>query len=247
MGMTPRTSRVLIAALAATLVVGAMGCGLINKAQQVVGAAKILSDFSQRLENGEKLTYTATYNVEGGDQVTLAQQPPNSAYMGKTGRFIFTPTAMYLCDTEDGVLTCQKSTPTGTSVDAGDAGLVAGVAGDAFVSPALALGLIAAAVLVPGAKVSESNKTIAGQSSRCATASNLDAAASPGDTSAPRDFTVCVTDGGALASFTGTDTSGQKLGMTMASYSTTVDAKSFQPPAGAKIVDVDQIETPPSN
>jgi hypothetical protein len=237
---------VLIAALA-TMVVGAMGCGLIGKAQQVVGTAKILSDFADRLEKGEKLTYTATYNVAGGDQVTLTQQPPNSAYIGKSARFIFTSTAMYLCDTEDGVLTCQKSTPTGDSVDAGDAGLVAGVAGDAFVSPALALGLIAAAVLVPGAKVSESNKTIAGQSSRCATASNLDAAASPGDTSAPRDFTVCITDGGALASFTGTDTSGQKLGMVMTTYSSTADPKSFQPPAGAKIVDVDQIETPPSN
>jgi len=238
---------VLIAALAVTLAVGAMGCGLISKAKQVVGTAKILSDFGDRLQNGEKLTYTATYDVVDGDPVTLTQQPPNSAYIGKSGRFIFTPTAMYLCDIEDKVLTCQKSTPTGTTVDASDSGLVAGVAGDAFVSPALALGLIAAAILVPGARVSESNKTIAGQSSRCATASNLDAAASPGDTSAPRDFTVCITDGGALASFTGTDTSGKKLGMVMTSYSTTVDAKSFQPPAGAKIVDVDQIQTPPSN
>ena len=76
----------LIAALATTLVVGAMGCGLINKAQQVVGAAKILGDFSDLLQKGEKLTYTATYNVEGGNQVTLTQQPPNSAYIGKSGR-----------------------------------------------------------------------------------------------------------------------------------------------------------------
>jgi hypothetical protein len=238
---------VLIAVLAVTVVAGAMGCGLIGKAQQVVGAAKILSDFGDRLEKGEKLTYTATYNVEGGDPVTLTQQPPNSAYVGKTGRFIFTSSAMYLCDTENAALTCQKSTPTGTAVDSADSGLVSGVAGDAFVSPALALGLIAAAVLVPGAKVSESNKIIAGQSAKCATASNLDAAASPGDTSAPRDFTVCVTDGGALASFTGTDSSGKKLGMTMTAYSTSVDANSFKPPVGAKIVEVTQIEVQPSN
>jgi hypothetical protein len=245
--MTSRTSRVLIAVLAVTVVAGAMGCGLIGKAQQVVGAAKILSDFGDRLEKGQKLTYTATYNVEGGDQVTLVQQPPNSAYIGKTGRFIFTNAAMYLCDTENSVLTCQKSTPAGTTVDNTDSGYVAGVAGEAFVSPALALSLILAAVLVPGAKVSESSKTIAGQSSKCATASNLDAAASPGDTSAPRDFSVCVTEGGVLASFTGTDTSGKKLGMTMTSYSTSADPNSFKPPAGAKIVDVDQIEAPPSN
>ena len=245
--MESRTSRVLIAVLAATVALTGMGCGLIGKAHDVLGAAKILGDFADRLQNGEKLTYTATYNVEGGDPVTLTQAPPNAAYIGKTGRFIFTSAAMYLCDTEDGVLTCQKSTPTSDTVDASDAGLVTGVAGDAFVSPALALGLITAAVLVPGAKVSESNQTIAGQKSLCATASNLDAAASPGDKEAPRDFSVCVTEGGALASFTGHDTSGKKIGMVMTNYSSKADAASFQPPAGAKIVDVDQIETPPSN
>jgi hypothetical protein len=242
--MATRTSRVLVAILATTLAVTGTGCALIGKAHDVLGAAKILGDFADRLQNGEKLTYTATYNVDGGEQVTLAQQPPNTAYIGKNGRFIYTATAMYFCDTEQGVLTCQKSTPTGTGLDTSDSGLVAGAAGDAFVSPALALGLIAAAVVVPGAKVSESNKTIADQKSLCATASNLDAAATPGDTEAPRDFTVCVTEGGALASFTGHDTTGKKLGMEMTSYSTKVDAASFQPPPGAKIENVDQIQTP---
>jgi hypothetical protein len=113
--------------------------------------------------------------------------------------------------------------------------------------PALALGLITAAVLVPGAKVSESNQTIAGQKSLCATASNLDAAASPADEEAPRDVTVCVTEGGVLASFAGHDSSGRKLGMVMTTYSSKAEAASFQPPPGAKIVSVDQIETPPSN
>jgi hypothetical protein len=245
--MTSRTSRVLIAALATTLVASAMGCGLLSKAHDIVGAAKILGDFSDLLQKGETLTYTASYDVVDGDPVTLAQQPPNSAYIGKNGRFIFTKAAEYFCDTENGVMTCQKSTPTSDQVDSSDTGLVDGVAGDAFVSPALALGLIAAAVLVPGAKVSESSKTIAGQKSRCATASNLDAAASPGDTEAPRDFTVCITEGGALASFTGTDTSGKKLGMTMTKYSTSVDPSSFQPPPGAKIENVDEIDATPSN
>jgi hypothetical protein len=242
--MKSRTSRVLVAVAAATVALTVMGCGLLGKAHDVLGAAKILGDFADRLENGQKLTYTATYNVEGGDPVTLTQDPPNSAYIGKTGRFILTSAAMYLCDTEKGVLTCQKSTPTGSTVDASDAGLVAGVAGDGFVSPALALGLITAAVMVPGAKVTESNQTIAGQKSLCATASNLDAAASPGDQEAPRDFMVCVTEGGALASFTGHDASGRKLGMVMTTYSTKADAASFQPPPGAKIVSVDEIQTP---
>ena len=233
----------LVAVLATTLAVTGMGCGLAGKAHDVLGAAKILGDFADRLENGEKLTYTAAYNVDDSSgPVTIAQQPPNTAFIGKSGRFIFTSTAVYLCDTV--LLTCERSTPTGQGADTPDPRLLAGVAGDAFVSPALALGLITAAVLVPGAKVSESNKTIAGQKSLCATASNLDAAASPGDKDAPRDFTVCVTESGALASFTGHDATGKKLGMEMTSYSTKVDAASFQPPPGATVEDVDQIGAP---
>ena len=53
--------------------------------------------------------------------------------------------------------------------------------GPGFVTPELALGLIAAAALVPGAKVEQSERSIAGQDSLCATASGLEAAASPGD------------------------------------------------------------------
>ena len=57
---------------------------------------------------------------------------------------------------------------------------MAGVAGPGFVTPELALGLILAAALVPGAKVEQSEKTIAGQSSKCATATGLEAAAQAG-------------------------------------------------------------------
>ena len=105
-----------------------------------------------------------------------------------------------------GDVTCQKTTPQTASTDAG---LVAGVAGPGFVTPELALGLIAAAAFVPDAEVSQSEKTIAGESALCATVTGLEAAASPGDADAPKDFSVCVTDAGILASFSGTSTSGE--------------------------------------
>ena len=169
----------LVAASATILVVLAMGCGLAGKVQNIVGTAKAVGEYSDKLKNGEKLTYTAEYKVDGGDTVTLTQQPPNSAFIGKTGRFIFTPTAMYLCSTENSVLACQKSVPTSGDLTAADGGLITAVAGQGFISPTLALGLIIAASVVPGAKVSQSTKTVAGQSSSCLTASNLDAAQSP--------------------------------------------------------------------
>jgi hypothetical protein len=247
-GMTPRNSRILIAVLSTVLVVSAMGCGLVSKAQSIANAVKILGEMGDRLKAANNLTYTAKYNVDGGDPVTVTQQPPNSAIIGTTGRFILTADSTFLCSTEEKVLTCQKSPSVGAdAVGAQDASLVAGIAGQGFISPELALGLILAASIVPGAQVSQSNKTIAGQNSLCATASNLQAAASPGDTSDTlSDFTVCVADSGVLTSFSGSDTSGQHKGVTMTLYSATADASSFVPPPGAKIVDVTALAPTPS-
>ncbi|HEX6870539.1 MAG TPA: hypothetical protein VF163_05525 [Micromonosporaceae bacterium] len=240
--MTSRISRVLVAAVATTLAAGSLGCGLINQAKDIVGTAQVLSDFADRLGKASKLTYTAEYKTSSGDKVTMVQQPPNSAFLGKSGRFIFTADSMYLCSTEQKALTCQKSPIQGANAGAANAGLVAGVTGPGFITPELALGLIAAAAFVPGAKVEQSEKTIAGEDSLCATASGLEAAASPGDKDAPKDFSVCVTEAGILASFSGTSTTGEKVSIELTKYSTSADASAFEPPAGAKIVDVTQIQ-----
>lgn len=246
--MTSRISRVLVITLATTLAATALGCGLIN---QVVNTAGVLSDFADRLGKAATLTYTAEYKVtsdtasSGPETVKLVQQPPNAAFLGKDGgRFIFTKDFLFLCDTEKGVVTCQKSPNNADKVGAADAGFVAGVAGPGFITPEVALGLIVAAAVVPGAKVDKSDKTIAGQKSLCATASGLEKAASPGDKDAPKDFSVCVTEDGVLASFSGTSTNGEKAGIELTSYAATADPAAFVPPAGAKIVDTTQIEPP---
>ena len=208
-----------------------MGCGLIGKAQQVVGAAKILSDFSDRLgERPEAHLHRRRTRWTGGDPVTLTQQPPNSAYIGKTGRFIFTRRPCTCAAPRTAVLTCQKSAPTsGRRRRAATPAWWPGSAGPGFVSPALALGLIAAAVLVPGAKVDESNKTIAGQSSRARQRPTWTPPPARATRTRRKDFTVCVTDGGVLASFTGTDTAGRsRHGDRTDQYSTTADPKSFR-------------------
>jgi hypothetical protein len=118
------------------------------------------------------------------------------------------------------------------------------VAGPGFVTPELALGLVIAAAVVPGADVSKSEKTVAGQKSLCANVTGLDAAATPGDGDAPKDFSVCVTEVGILASFSGTSTSGETLSVELTGYSETADPSAFAPPAGAEIVDVTQLQPP---
>jgi hypothetical protein len=237
-----RTSRVLVVGLATALVAATLGCGLINQAKELVGAAQILSDFGDRLGKAATLTYTAEYQVTDGDKVTLVQQPPNAAFLSPDGRFIFTADSLLLCGSEKGTMTCQKSPNNSTKVDASQAGFVAGVAGPGFITPEVALGLILAAALVPGANVAQSSKTIAGEKSLCATATNLDKAASPGDKSAVKDFSVCVTEAGILASFSGTGVDGEKAAIELTSYKTTADPSAFEPPAGAKVVDVTRLE-----
>jgi hypothetical protein len=240
--MTSRRSKVLVVALATTLAVASMGCGLIGQAKDLVDNATALSDFAERLGRAQTLTYTAEYSTGGSDTVTLVQQPPNVAYLAKDSRFMFTAESVFLCSTEQAVLTCQKSPNSSSTMGSTDGGLVAGVAGPGFITPELALGLILAAALVPGATVTQSDKTIAGQSSKCASATNLEAAAEEGDTDVPKEFTVCVTDDGVLASFSGTSTAGEVKAIELTKYSDTADAAAFAPPEGAKIVDVTQIQ-----
>lgn len=242
--MTSRTSRVLITSVAATLAAASLGCGVIDQARDIVGTAQVLSDFADRLGEAATLTYTAEYQVTGGEAVTLVQQPPNAAFIAGEGRLITTAEWLYFCSTEMDNLTCQKSANQAGDAGAADAGLVAGIAGPGFVTPELALGLVAAAAFVPEAKVDQSEKTIAGEESLCANVTGLDAAAEPGDVDAPKDFSVCVTDEGVLAAFSGTSTSGETISIELTSFSTSADPTAFEPPAGATIVDVTQIEVP---
>lgn len=224
------------------MVAASLGCGLISQAKNLVQSAKILGDFADRLGKSEQLTYTAEYQVTSGDKekVTLVQQPPNVAYLGKDGsRVILTQEFLFLCSPENGQMSCQKSAnQTGTTSSAADAGAISTVAGQGFVTPEIAIALVAAAALVPGAKVAESTKTIAGEKSLCADVTGLESAASPSDSEALQNFSVCVTESGVLASFNGALTSGEKGGVELIKFSDDVDPSAFEPPAGAEIVDL---------
>jgi hypothetical protein len=242
--MTPRIPRVVTVALAVALAAGSLGCGVLDQAKDFADNVSALSEFADRLGKAQTLTYTAEYATEDGSTVTLVQEPPNTAYLAKDSQFIFTSSAIYLCGTEANVMTCQKSPNNSSTMDTGDSGLAAGVGGPGFITPELALGLIIAASIVPGATVTQSDETIAGQDSKCATASGLENAAEEGDTEVPKEFKVCVTDAGILASFSATSSAGEEKAIELTKYSDTADPSAFEPPAGAKIVDVTQIQPP---
>jgi len=243
-GMTRAPRRVLTVVVALVLGVVGLGCGFVNQAKNVIDTAAILGDFADRLGRSATLTYTAEYQVTGGEKVTLAQDPPNVAFVSKTGRFILTANHMIMCDTAGGQTTCQRApnqaTQTEAPTDAATAGLVAGVAGPGFVTPELALGMVAAAALAPGAKVDSSERNFAGERSLCADVTGLENASQGSDSL--KDFSVCVTELGILASFSGTLASGQRGSIELTSYRDSVEANAFAAPEGAKVTDVATLE-----
>jgi hypothetical protein len=241
--MKPRTYRGLAAGLAIALAATGLGCGLVDQAKDIVANASALSDFVERLNSAAQLTYTADYKVVDGKPVTLVQQPPNAAYLSGEGRYILTPDALYLCSKDGGKTRCQRSPNSG--VDGADsAGMMAAFAGPGFVSTPIVLAIMTAAIVVPDAKIEQSNKTIAGQDSLCATATGLDSVAEAGDGDAPKEFSVCVTEAGVLASYHGVSVDGTELGVERTKFSDQADPKAFLPPKGATIVDVGQLDPP---
>ncbi|MFK3980677.1 hypothetical protein ACI2K4_09920 [Micromonospora sp. NPDC050397] len=224
----------LLVSLSTVVLLGA-GCGVISTVQNAVDTAGALSEFADRLGKAAELTYTAEYRVVGGEggTITLAQQPPRSVLVSADGRLITTAESMIICDGNE----CQRVANNAAGVAGPDATMVAGVAGPGFVTPELALGLVAAAAIVPNTDVETSEKTIAGQDSLCADVTGIEDPQG-GTDELLRDFSVCVTESGVLASFSGSLNTGEHGALELSKFSGSVDERLFAPPSGANLVDV---------
>jgi hypothetical protein len=238
----PRT--IAFATAATVAVTATLGCGFLSAASNLAGNISTLSDFADKITKSEHATFQATYKLQDGTSVTVAQKPPNSATVSDKGTYVSTAEAFYLCDKEDSGWVCQKSPAAGETNTGGDPTLATTAAGDGFISAPLAVAVLTAALVVPSAHVDKSTATIAGQKSTCAKVSNLAQAQQGTESSKVSDFTVCITDSGVLARFAGTATDGTKANIELTNYSGSVDDKLFQPPAGAQINDVGQLEAP---
>lgn len=206
-----------------------LGCGFQNS-KRVVDSAAILGEIADLLGKARDLTYTADYDVAGGRSVAVAQRPPSAAFVSNGGRFIATKDRVTRCDSAG---SCQRAPrPAGSTAD-----YAAAVTGPGFVTPDVALGIVATAAFVRGAKVDSSTKTIAGRDVICANVHGLEAASTPGQ-DAPKDFSLCVTREGALASFDGTLRGGLTGRIQLRTFTPSTDATAFDVPPGAKVVDV---------
>jgi hypothetical protein len=117
------------------------------------------------------------------------------------------------------------------------------VAGAGFISAPIALVLLTAASVTPGVTVDKSERKIAGQQSSCLKVSGIKPDEDPNSADV-QEFTACVADNGLLTLFSGKDTAGTDVSVEMTKFSDKADPKAFEPPAGYKIVEVDQLEPP---
>jgi hypothetical protein len=237
-----RVRTIGFAAAAAVALAASLGCGVLSAANNAVHNISAVSDLADKINQSGTATYQADYRLDDGSIVTVAQQPPNSADVSPKARFISTADAFYLCDQDSGKWTCEKTANTGTP-DTESAAIAAAMSGNGFISAPMAVAVLTAAAIVPHAKVDMSTQTVAGQRSTCATVSNLEQAQRDQEQKIS-DFTVCVTDQGILARFSGTATDGKKAKVELTKYTTAVDPGLFRPPAGATINDVTELTTP---
>jgi len=218
---------------------------LFSQAKQAVNNVATVSDVAHKLQDSEKLTFTAEYRLSDGSTATVVQQPPNAAFIGKEGRVILTVDSLYVCSTQSGKTTCQKNHNASGQIDSSNSGYIASAAGAGFIAAPVAFALLLGASTVPGAKVDKSERKIAGQNTTCLTISGLPAG---NNTTGPdlKSFSACVTDNGLLASFEGAQTDGEKIALELTKLSMSADPSAFKPPADAEIIDVDQLKTPPN-
>src|SRR5689334_8414948 len=107
-----------------------------------------IGDLAAKLEASSKVTYTAVYKMPNGTTATVVQQPPDVAFTGPTGRFIFTPDAMYRCSPQPQPATCEKVKNTKAAVDLDTDQAIPGWIGQGFVTAQTAGFTLTAAALL---------------------------------------------------------------------------------------------------
>jgi hypothetical protein len=167
------------------------------------------------------LTYTATYQLAGGQTATIAQaqKPTRTAYEFPGGRVIVTATDTVRCDDDEHPTICT-ATSTAPSADPGIT---------AMITPGAVLAMLNTAALDEDAAATQHDTTIAGRHATCLALSGVDGTPAA-------SFAVCVTNEGALGSFAAT-IGDKRADVALTTYSDMADAGTFRVPPSAKLVD----------
>jgi hypothetical protein len=224
--VVPTRLRLTLAGLAAAMaaLLGATGCTGVDEAS-AAGLAHddLVSELAGQLGKVTGLTYTARYQLAGGDTATVAQaqKPIRTAYQFPGGRLIVTPTGTIRCTGAEGALTCTATAPTPATATP--------LAGTALITPEAALAVLNTAALDQQVTATSHDTTIAGRHATCLSLKQVDGTPTP-------EFSLCVTNEGALGSFTAT-IGGRRIDQALTAYAEKADAADFALPPTAKLTD----------
>ncbi|MFG1881852.1 hypothetical protein [Micromonospora sp. NPDC049102] len=218
------TLRMLAVSVIASLTV--TGCQNFEDAGSAMGRSDLVNDLAARLDRALELTYTADYQLPGGQTAAIvqAQDPARSAYTYPGGRLTVTPDAVTRCTATDGRTACTLVAPP-TPGSKPTVALFSEANQQGLVTPPVVVGLLTAAALDPQAVIKQSDTTVAGHHAACVEVQRSDG-----------DFSACVTTEGVLGSFLGS-VDGKPMELALSDYSETVEKDAFDPPAGAGVVD----------
>ena len=124
--------------------------------------------------------------------------------------------------------TCAMSAPPAKAASP-PAAVLSAAQHTGLVAPSTVFALLTAAALDTDMTVKQHDTTIAGRHATCVDLTDVDNAAA-------RKFSTCITNDGALGSFTGVLNS-KAVDMAMTDYADEVSATAFDLPRGAKVTD----------
>ncbi|MBB4695207.1 hypothetical protein [Paractinoplanes abujensis] len=217
----PTVTRLTAGLTAAGLaLLGAAGCGDLDEANAApLSRESLITEAAGQLAAGSALTYSAKYQVAGGEVATVnrAQRPLRASYVYPGGRLIVTSTVTIRCSTS----TCESRTADPAAATALDDG--------PLISAEAVQAMLATAALDPVVETTPHDTTIAGRHATCLSLAGVDETPS-------REFDLCVTNEGALASFTAT-INGKRIDQALTSYRDDLPDDAFLVPTGIKLID----------
>lgn len=200
------------------MLLGLTGCtGLDEASAAPLTQDDLVTELAAQLTTGSGASYTASYQLIGGEtaRIVRAQQPTRTAYEFPGGRLLVTAASTIHCKGE----TCTESDPSPTAA----AELTS------LITPEAVLGMLNAAALSPNVTVQPKDTTIAGRHATCLDIAQVEGAAA-------REFSACVTNEGALGSFSATIQS-TRIDLAMTDFSDRPDTSAFLLPHSAKLTD----------
>jgi hypothetical protein len=216
----PLPPHLTVTALVAAVLLGATGCTDLDSANAAgLSHDDLVSDTAAQLARVTGLTYTAKYQLSGGDTATVTQEQ-------KPTRTAYEFPGVLLIESATGTVRCEKSACVETDPVPATA---APLAGTVLITPEAALAMLNTAELDPEVVATRRDTTIAGRHANCLTLQEVDGTPAS-------EFSLCVTNEGALGSFTAT-MGGRRIEQALTSYAEKADPATFLLPPSAALTD----------